>query len=326
LLILAASLVGLSWQQAGWMSHDFCHHQVFQRSRTLNTIGSLISAGVYLGYSPSWWKDKHNRHHAVPNVYGQDPDIDTMPILSWTPQDFVERKPNELVKNQSWLFLPVFHAAHWNWLLQSFVFAYTQTPISEAEETKYAPTPAEDTSRRISKFLNPQYPSYSIRTRKTIQNAFVERFALVIHHAALIGLVYSSGVTLWQGISFLLLSHMICGILLAIVFALNHSGMPIVAEEDADKMGFYELQVVTGRDVTNHWFVNWFTGGLNFQIEHHLFPSLPRSRYVELAPKVQSICERYNVPYHSTAFWSGLVEVIRILSTVEKIARKDKSL
>ncbi|CAG8765701.1 8246_t:CDS:1, partial [Dentiscutata erythropus] len=66
-----------------------------------------------------------------------------------------------------------------------------------------------------------------------------------------------------------------CGLLLALCFSLNHNGMKVLDEDETMKTDFFVEQVITGRDVTanslmGRWFVEWFTGGLNYQIEHHV--------------------------------------------------------
>lgn len=63
----SAVVLALFWQQCGWLSHDFLHHQVFGNRVWGNIVGYIIgNAGQ--GFSVSWWKEKHNTHHAVPNV------------------------------------------------------------------------------------------------------------------------------------------------------------------------------------------------------------------------------------------------------------------
>ena len=88
--MLGAVVLAVFWQQCGWLAHDFAHHGVF-RNRMLNDLMVLLVGGVYLGFSLDWWKNKHNTHHAIPNVHESvaeahdgDPDIDTMPFLAWS--------------------------------------------------------------------------------------------------------------------------------------------------------------------------------------------------------------------------------------------------
>ena len=89
--VAAGLVIGTFWQQCGWMAHDFCHHQVFKNRRYNDYMTMVI--GSYLGFSLGWWKNKHNTHHAIPNVHESatdahdgDPDIDTLPFLAWSPK------------------------------------------------------------------------------------------------------------------------------------------------------------------------------------------------------------------------------------------------
>ena len=87
--MIGAVLLGLFWQQSGWLTHDFVHHQVF-KDRWWGDMVGYILGNMFQGFSVAWWKDKHNAHHAVPNLHSSDvdahdgdPDIDTMPLLGF---------------------------------------------------------------------------------------------------------------------------------------------------------------------------------------------------------------------------------------------------
>jgi len=102
----SALMLGLFWQQCGWLSHDYIHHQVFEgwggegretgmywggMDRRLGDLFGWWVGNVCQGFSVDWWKNKHNRHHAIPNHHESspsrhdgDPDVDTMPMLAWS--------------------------------------------------------------------------------------------------------------------------------------------------------------------------------------------------------------------------------------------------
>eukprot|EP00168_Porphyra_purpurea_P012739 TRINITY_DN340_c0_g1_i1.p1 TRINITY_DN340_c0_g1~~TRINITY_DN340_c0_g1_i1.p1 ORF type:complete len:268 (-),score=91.15 TRINITY_DN340_c0_g1_i1:838-1641(-) len=66
-VVASALVLALFWQQCGWLAHDFLHHQVF-RNRALGNAAGILVGNIWQGFSVSWWKTKHNHHHAVPNV------------------------------------------------------------------------------------------------------------------------------------------------------------------------------------------------------------------------------------------------------------------
>lgn len=67
--VSSAIILGMCWQQLGWLTHEFCHHQPFQ-NRKINNILSLLFGNILQGFSREWWKDKHNVHHAATNIIG----------------------------------------------------------------------------------------------------------------------------------------------------------------------------------------------------------------------------------------------------------------
>ena len=72
----------------------------------------------------------------------------------------------------------------------------------------------------------------------------------------------------------------------------------------------------TTRNVTSNWFVDWFCGGLHYQVDHHLFPMLPRHNLAQVHVLVESFCKEHNLTYHETTLWDGSVEVLQHLNKV----------
>nr|AFD18732.1 delta-6 fatty acid desaturase [Rhizopus arrhizus] len=119
---------------------------------------------------------------------------------------------------------------------------------------------------------------------------------------------------------FFLVSQATTGFTLALVFALNHNGMPVITEEKVESMEFFEIQVITGRDVTLSPLGDWFMGGLNYQIEHHVFPNMPRHNLPKVKPMVKSLCKKYDINYHDTGFLKGTLEVLKTLDITSKLS------
>lgn len=152
-------------------------------------------------------------------------------------------------------------------------------------------------------------------------NMYIEVSTLSLHWGLYFGLMVAY-LTPLQALGFFFISQAICGFLLAVVFSLNHNGMPILSQEESIDTEFYRKQILTGRDIHPTLFSTWFTGGLNYQIEHHLFPTLPRHNFHLIQPHVRALCKKYQVPYHVTDMSSGTMEVLNRLDAVTLLARQ----
>jgi len=110
--------------------------------------------------------------------------------------------------------------------------------------------------------------------------------------------------------------NMVLGFYLLNVFAPNHKGMPEI--EEGVKISFMEQQIMTSRNIRGHWLTDFMYMGLNYQIEHHLFPSTPRNKLRYITPFVLDICKRARLEYTE-------VSVIKtnqiILSELHQIAK-----
>jgi fatty acid desaturase len=90
--------------------------------------------------------------------------------------------------------------------------------------------------------------------------------------------------------------------------------MPTLTE--ADQLDFLRRQVLTSRNVRGGWLVDWVLGGLNYQIEHHLFPSMARPHLRRARPLIRAYCAAEGVPYTQTSLWQAYGSVINYLNTV----------
>jgi fatty acid desaturase len=143
--------------------------------------------------------------------------------------------------------------------------------------------------------------------------------------AALVGhLVLYIGVPLlvlgpWTTLLVVLVHQACTGIYLGLVFAPNHKGMPLVdANTPLDPL---RAQVLTARNVRAHPVVDWCYGGLNYQIEHHLFPALPRNRLRAAQPLIRTFCQERGVPYYETSVVRSYQEILHYLYSVSASLR-----
>lgn len=294
-IIIAGVIMALFWQQCGWLAHDFLHHQVFNKRMWNNAMGILVG-NIFQGFSVSWWKDKHNRHHAVPNVTdapsGGDPDISTTPILFWSEKlverDHLEDLPRWMLRNQAILYWPILCMARTSWLLQSIQFQ-----------------------------MQPRNPHF------TSAILYISELAgLFVHYALYFLLVARIAMTgsLWTALLFHVVSQACGGLFLGVVFSVGHNAMDVFTEAEMRSLDFIRLQVRTTRNVNPHWFTDWFCGGLNYQVEHHIFPSIPRHHLPALSRMFREFCLKHSIPYTSETLIKGTESVCGLLKSVSKLA------
>jgi len=294
--MVGAIFMALFWQQCGWLAHDFLHHQVF-KNRVYGDYMGLIIGNLFQGFSVQWWKSKHNAHHAVPNLHASnadacdgDPDIDTMPILAWSLKMAESAKNSStgrmLIQWQAVFYFPVLMFARLAWSHQSWVFVWGGVGQHSVHGAAI--------------------------DRKKIQYPVQEKTLLVLHYAALVYIL--SFMPLFNAFCYFMLAQTACGLFLALVFGLGHNGMAVYPADQ--RPDFWKLQVTTTRNVTSNWFVDWFCGGLQYQVDHHLFPMLPRHNLKKVHVLVESFCKEQGVAYHEAGMLDGNWEVLTHLSKV----------
>lgn len=141
----------------------------------------------------------------------------------------------------------------------------------------------------------------------------VERWLIVVHYVLYAGLllaVMSPG----KALLFAAIHHMLFGLHLGSVFAPNHKGMEMPSDDSG--WGHLEKQVLTSRNVNGGPVTDWLMGGLNYQIEHHLFPNMPRWNLRHAQPIVREYCERIGMPYVSTDIVTSYRQGLRHMHSV----------
>ena len=97
-----------------------------------------------------------------------------------------------------------------------------------------------------------------------------------------------------KAVVFILVQQGVFGVYLGAAFAPNHKGMPILSPDD--RSDFLRRQVLTSRNVRGGWLTDLALGGLNYQIEHHLFPSMPRPALRRSQPLIMEFCQQHGLP------------------------------
>jgi fatty acid desaturase len=145
----------------------------------------------------------------------------------------------------------------------------------------------------------------------TVKQGKLEAVLLFTHIAA-----YLSALLLvlspLQALAFFVVHHALFGVYLGMTFAPNHKGMPHpTGDED-----FLRKQVLTSRNVRGGWLTDAALGGLNYQIEHHLFPAMPTPNLRKAQPIVQAYCQEIGVSYEVTGLLDSYGQALRHLHEV----------
>jgi fatty acid desaturase len=284
--VLNAVLMSLAFAQVAFLGHDSGHQQMFSTLRKNDTM--LLVVNFLTGLNRSWWIDKHHRHHAHPNDTSSDLDID-LPFLAFTDEQALTKSGllRFVVRYQAFFLFPLM-------LFEGFSL--------RADSTGYLVRRKNRAGGGTVKYL-----------------AF-EVFALATHMTLYLGILLYL-LDPWTAFTFLVVHHVVWGVYMATVFAPNHKGMPIIA--DGTRLDFIRQQVLTARSIKGSWFglVEFYYGGLNYQIEHHLFPTMSRNKLKKVRPIVMEFCAAHAIPYHETGVIQSWKEIVKFLHSASAALR-----
>ena len=259
--------------QLGFLGHDAGHRQIFE-SRWANRVLGLAVGNSLIGLSYGWWVPKHNAHHAHPNEPGRDPDIGLGLPSARHEDGEQDGRRRGLIE--------------WMDSRQAELFF----PLMLLRSTGLYVSGVQDLLRR--------------RDRSRL----LEGLLLVLHAACYVAVVF------WvlsptKAIAFIAVHQAAFSLYLGCSFAPNHKGMPLL--ESGTETSFARRQVLTARNVTGGPWVGFVLGGLNYQIEHHLFPTMPRPNLVRAQAIVRSFCRDNNLMYTEAGPLASYVQAIRSL-------------
>jgi fatty acid desaturase len=275
--LFVAAFLGIVFTQLAFVGHDAGHRQI-AGSRRVNDALGLLHGNLLVGLSYGWWVSKHNRHHANPNLEGHDPDI-ASGVIAFTPAHALARRAwpaRAFARRQAYLFFPLL-------LLEGINLHVASVRALLAGRTN--------------------------KSRSTL----VETLLLGVH---LIGYVTVLLVVLspLKALVFLLVHQCVFGLYMGCTFAPNHKGMPILRE--GDKLDYLRRQVLTSRNIRGGRITDFVLGGLNYQVEHHLFPSMPRPSLRRAQSIVRAHCGRHGLTYHESSVLGSYGQVLRHLHAV----------
>ena len=149
--------------------------------------------------------------------------------------------------------------------------------------------------------------------RRHMKRPLLEGSLLLVHFAGYLAALF---VLLPPGtaVAFLVVHHAVFGVYLGSIFAPNHKGMPTLRGDE--RPDFLRRQVLTSRNVRGGLFTDVLLGGLNYQIEHHLFPSMPTPHLRRARPLVRRHCDELGIAYHETGLFTSWREALRHMREV----------
>ncbi len=266
--LLECALLGFIVASIGFnVMHDGGHGS-FSEHKLINKIASYSSS--MLGASQFMWNMKHNMiHHTYTNVDGVDDDIEIGALMRMAPT----QKHYKVHRFQHIYFVGLYMMMYIFWVFFS-------------DYNKYF-------SRKIG----------AMPLKKMSLAEHIQFWIVKVWHAAIF-IVIPIAVVGWLPwlVGFLVLS-LVGGFILSIVFQLAHTVEDAhfpVADVDTHKLPdeFAAHQIkTTANFATKDKVVNWIVGGLNFQIEHHLFPKVSHVHYPAISKIVKSVCQEYQLEY-----------------------------
>jgi fatty acid desaturase len=156
------------------------------------------------------------------------------------------------------------------------------------------------------------YSALFIRAR-ALRNPRAELGLFAVHYAAYFtGLILVLGTG--GGLLFAAVHQLLLGLYLGAAFLPNHFGMAVLLP--GDQMEFLPRQVITSRNIRGGPVTDYLFGPLGCQIEHHLFPAMPRHNLREAGPIVRRVCEEQGIAYRETSPWDAFGQVYRHLRAV----------
>jgi fatty acid desaturase len=246
-------------------------HQQVFGSRRANSLLGLGVGNALIGVSFGWWVPKHSAHHAFPNHVGRDPDLDAGLIPHAREVDGAAAPHGVSRFIASW---------------QAWLFF----PLMLLRSTGLHVL-------GIQRLL-----------RNRDRAAALEGLLICAHVAVYLTIV------LWvlsplKALAFVGVQQAVFSLYLGCSFAPNHKGMPVIYGDV--EMTFARRQVTTSRNVRGGRLTNFVLGGLNYQIEHHLFPSMPRPNLARAQSVIRSFCIESGLGYCEDSFVGSLRQTLR---------------
>ncbi|XP_061366849.1 acyl-lipid (9-3)-desaturase-like [Gastrolobium bilobum] len=276
-------LMGFLWIQSGWIGHDSGHYQIMM-NRGSNRFVQILSGNCLAGISIGWWKWNHNAHHIACNSLDFDPDLQHLPFFVVSSRLFGSITSCFYDRKMNFDSFARFLVSYQHWTFYPVMcFA------------------------RINLFAQ---SFMLLLSKRKVPNRGVELLGLLVFwiwYPLLVSCLPNWG----ERILFVVSSFSVTGIQ-HVQFCLNHFSSNVYVGPPTAS-AWFEKQTKGTLGIKCSAWMDWFHGGLQFQVEHHLFPRLPRCNLRKIAPLVRDLCKKHDLPYNCVSFWKANVLTIQTL-------------
>jgi fatty acid desaturase len=272
-IIAVGAYMAFVYTQTGFIGHDIGHRQVTRSRRGRDLLG-LLHGNLLMGFSYGWWVGHHDKHHSNPNHLEKDSDI-TRRRSIFIPEQGFDAKRRGRAKQ--------FIVRHQHVLF--FPLLVTEGVGLRTESVKAL-------------------------ARKLPRLNALEASLIVVHLGLYFGAVFTL-LSFPYGVAFIVTQNLLFGLYIGSVFAPNHKGMPI--QMPGQEWDWLTRQVVTSRNIRSSYLTDFLYGGLNYQIEHHLFPAMPRKHLRKSRPITKAYCEEIGLAYYEVGVARSYWEVVQHL-------------
>lgn len=321
--VLGGISLGLFWQQCGFLMHDLMHNELTHNRRIDQPLGVLFGS-ILLGVSAHWWRDEHFEHHAFTNS--------VVTRKTTPPSDGASSRATALLPLHS-VTRPVYvdpQMAEEVWAQNPKLFGlfFSTRPHSTALMSVF------NTLKKYALRFCVTYQSFLwlplcvIAGRPAIMLTGLLRerrwfeIAALFSHNVLMFHVMRHGFSTWALRVLFYASAALYEGILHVQLLISHYAKPWVELDDMFRsVGWYRSQVLCNMNIRNPVWLDWFHGGLNFHIEHHLFPLMPRHRLREASGRVRKACHELGIPYEEVGLFEGIYRTVIHLAHVTRVYR-----
>ncbi|PIA34432.1 hypothetical protein AQUCO_03700001v1 [Aquilegia coerulea] len=289
--LASAAVLGLLWMQIGFVGHDSGHYNIMLTPK-LNRFMQIFTGNCITGISIGWWRWTHTAHHIAVNSLDYDPDLQHIPFLAVSSDIFSSLTSKFYGRKMTFDPIARFLISFQHW---------TFYPVMAVA--------------RINLFAQ---SFILLLSKRPVTDRALELLGLMVFwcwYSLLLACLPNWG----ERAMYVAMSFAVSGIQ-HIQFCLNHfSAHTYIGPPRAND--WFEKQTKGSIDISCSTWMDWFHGGLQFQIEHHLFPRLPRCHLRKISPFVKELCRKHNLPYISVSFFEANKMTIATLRNAALQAR-----